>query len=73
MSISEMMADPMFPDCPPDADDAADNYVMDHMGPQQRASYEQHLAQCGRCRALVEQTRQFREALRRAFERERKE
>ena len=50
--------------CPPDPKETAEAFVMNRMDPSEKSVYEEHIAHCQACAMVVEETREFVQAIR---------
>jgi len=50
--------------CPPDPEEAAEARLLDRMPPEQAAAFDLHVAGCPGCAGILEQTRDYIQALR---------
>ena len=50
--------------CPPDPKETAEAFVMNRMDPSEASAYQEHLAHCPGCARIVEETRDYVQAMR---------
>jgi hypothetical protein len=54
--------------CSPDPEDIADRFLVGHLSPADAEEFALHVATCVRCRKILDNSRNFRDGLKSAFQ-----